>query len=85
MGGTNAPVSNIGGDTSPPSPPVPTPLHRGTNIVKQCNDETTNLVVVSAEILEVSEADVGETNHYGDDQHRQREHGGRRDETCGGG
>ena len=29
MGGTNAPVSNIGGDTSPPSPPVPTPLYRG--------------------------------------------------------
>lgn len=36
------------------------------------------LVVVSAEVLEVSEADVRQADHNGDDQHHQREHGGRR-------
>lgn len=39
------------------------------------------LVVVSAEILEVSEADVRQTDHDGDDQHHQSEHGSRRLET----
>lgn len=40
------------------------------------------LVVVSAEILEVSETNVGQTDNDGDDQHHQSEHGGRRLETC---
>lgn len=39
------------------------------------------LVVVSAEVLEVSEADVRQTDHNGDDQHHEREHGGRRVEA----
>lgn len=39
------------------------------------------LVVMSAEILEVSKADVRQTDHDGDDQHHQSEHGGRRFKT----
>lgn len=36
------------------------------------------LVVVSAEVLEVTEADVGQTDHDGDDEDHKSEHGGRR-------
>lgn len=40
------------------------------------------LVVVGAEVLEVAEADVGQTHHDGDDQHHQGEQRGRRLEPC---
>ena len=36
---------------------------------------------MGAEVLEVSEADVGQTDHDGDDQDHQREHGGGRHEA----
>lgn len=40
------------------------------------------LVVVGAEVLEVAEADVGQTHHDGDDQHHQSEQRGRRLKPC---
>lgn len=35
-----------------------------------------HLVIVGAQVLEVSEADVGKADHDGDDQNHQSEHGG---------
>lgn len=37
-------------------------------------EELTYLIVVSTEVLEVSEADVGQTDYDGDDQNHQSEH-----------
>lgn len=37
---------------------------------------------MGAEVLEVAEADVGQTHHDGDDQHHQGEQRGRRLKPC---
>lgn len=41
-----------------------------------------HLVVVSTQVLEVSEADVRQADHDGDDQYHQSEHGGRCLKAC---
>lgn len=41
-----------------------------------------HLVVVSTQVLEVSEADVRQADHDGDDQHHKSEHGGRCLKAC---
>lgn len=44
--------------------------------------ELLHLVVVSTQVLEVSEADVRQADHDGDDQHHKSEHGGRCLKAC---